>query len=65
MITAQEFARKKKVSLRVARRRLEEQVKKGLMQRKKGPSNLYLYCEVPLMNFRWHDPFNRCKHEMA
>jgi hypothetical protein len=66
MMTAKDYAKKKKISLRAARSRLDEFVHEGKMQKKRGPSNLYMYYEVNPSNFRWHDPFNRCKQdEMA
>jgi ribosomal protein S25 len=59
MMTAQEFAKKKKVSIKVARSRLAELESEGLMRKKIGPSGLHLYYEVKPMCIKWHDPFNR------
>ena len=59
MMTVRDFAKAKKVSLRVARTRLENLEAKGLMRRLRGPNNLYLYYETKPVEIRWHDPFNR------
>lgn len=59
MLTVRDFARAKKVSLKVARTRLENLEAKGLMRRMRGPNNLYLYYEVKPMQIKWHDPFNK------
>ena len=64
MITAQDFAKKKKVSIKVARSRLAELEAEGLMRKKIGPSGLYLYYEVKPMNIKWHDPFNRIERRL-
>lgn len=58
MMTIKDFAKKKKISMKMARHRLERLVEEGLMQRKKGPCNVYLYYDVVPTTFRWHDPFN-------
>ena len=60
MITAQEWAKKKKVSIKVARNRLAELEYEGLMRKKIGPSGTHLYYEVKPMAIKWHDPFNKC-----
>ena len=58
MMTIKDFAKKKKISMKMARHRLERQVEEGLMQRKKGPCNVYLYYDVIPTTFRLNDPFN-------
>ena len=58
MMTIKDFAKKKKISLKAARSRLDRQVEAGSMARKRGPNNLYLYYDVVPTTFRWHDPFN-------
>lgn len=59
MITAQEWAKKKKVSIKVARNCLAELEAEGLMRKKVGPSGIHLYYEVKPIAIKWHDPFNR------
>lgn len=59
MMTVRDFAREKKVSLKVARTRLENLEAKGLMRRLRGPNNLYLYYETKPVPVKWHDPFNK------
>ena len=63
MMTLKGYAKKKKISIKMARMQLEKKIESGLMQRKRGPNNLYLYYEVIPMDIRWHDPFNRCKQD--
>jgi len=59
MMTIKDFAKKKKISLKAARSRLDRQVEAGLMMKKRGPSNMYLYYDaVPAVVYKWHDPFN-------
>lgn len=58
MISIKDFAKKKKISLKAARSRLDRQVEAGLMIKKRGPSNMFLYYEVVPMTYKWHDPFN-------
>ena len=65
MFTVRDFARAKKVSLKVARTRLENLAAKGLMRRMRGPNNLYLYYEVKPMQIKWHDPFNRIERGLV
>ncbi len=65
MMTIKDFAKKKKISMKMARHRLERQVEEGLMQRKKGPCNVYLYYDVIPTTFRWHDPFNLIERRAA
>jgi len=65
MMTIKDFAKKKKISMKMARHRLERQVEEGLMQRKKGPCNVYLYYEITPRTFRWHDPFNLVERRTA
>lgn len=59
MMTAQEFAKKKKMSIKMARNRLKVLEADGLMRKQIGPSGLHLYYEVKPMCIKWHDPFNR------
>jgi hypothetical protein len=65
MITIKEYAKKHKISMRAARWQLEDKMRRGLMDRKRGPSNLYLYYEVIPMDIRWHDPFNKIERRTA
>jgi hypothetical protein len=66
MITLKDYAKKKKISLKMARMQLEKKMEEGVMARKRGPANMFLYYDVIPMTVRWHDPFNRCKqYEMA
>ena len=58
MMTIKDFAKKKKISLKAARSRLDRQVEAGVMAKKKGPSNMFLYYEVEPKTYKWHDPFN-------
>ena len=59
MMTIKDFAKKKKISLKAARSRLDRQVEAGLMIKKRGPSNMFLYYDaVPAVTYKWHDPFN-------
>ena len=65
MISLKDYAKKKKISLKMARMQLEKKMEEGLMQRKRGPNNLYLYYEVIPMDIRWHDPFNKIERRTA
>jgi hypothetical protein len=65
MFTVRDFAKAKKVSLRVARTRLENLEAKGLMRRLRGPNNLYLYYETKPVPVKWHDPFNRIERGLV
>ena len=65
MMTIKDFAKKKKISLKKARVLLEKKMEDGSMARKRGPSNMFLYYDVIPMTFKYHDPFNRCKNEVA
>lgn len=65
MMTIKDFAKKKKISMKKARVLLEKKMEDGSMARKRGPANMYLYYDVVPTTVRWHDPFNRCKNEMA
>ena len=65
MITLKDYAKKKKLSIKMARAQLDKKMEEGLMQRKRGPSNLYLYYEVIPMDIRWHDPFNKIERRTA
>lgn len=65
MITLKDYAKKKKLSIKMARMQLEKKMEEGLMQRKRGPNNLYLYYEVIPMDIRWHDPFNKIERRTA
>ena len=58
MMTLKDYAKKKKISLKAARSRLDRQVEAGVMAKKKGPSNMFLYYEVVPVTYKWHDPFN-------
>ena len=58
MMTIKDFAKKKKISLKAARSRLDRQVEAGVMAKKKGPANMFLYYEVVPTTIKWHDPFN-------
>ena len=60
MITIKEYAKKRKISERTARKQLDRKVDKGEMERQKGPNNSYVYYTPTYQNFRWHDPFNKC-----
>ena len=59
MITIKEYAKKRKISERTARKQLDRKVDKGEMERQKGPNNSYVYYTPTYQNFRWHDPFNK------
>ncbi len=59
MITIKEYAKKRKISERTARKQLDRKVDKGEMERQKGPNNSYVYYEPKHDNYRWHDPFNK------
>lgn len=61
MITIKEYAKQHKISMRAARWQLEEKMSQGILDRKKGPCNMFLYYKIEVPNLRWHDPFNRCK----
>jgi DeoR/GlpR family transcriptional regulator of sugar metabolism len=62
MITIKEYAKKKKLSEKTARRQLENMVERGEMERLRGPNNLFLYKEKPTTSaIKWHDPFNKIK----
>ena len=65
MISLKDYAKKKKLSIKMARIQLEKKMEEGLMQRKRGPNNLYLYYEVIPMDIRWHDPFNKIERRTA
>lgn len=66
MMTIKGYAKKNKVSERTAHKHLDEQVDRGLMERRRGPSNVYLYYKKTYPPVRWHDPFNRTlEYEMA
>ena len=65
MMTLKGYAKKKKISIKMARMQLEKKMEEGLMQRKRGPNNLYLYYEVIPMDIRWHDPFNKIERRTA
>ena len=56
MITIREYAQQNNISLKMARHRLESQVKQGTMIKKRGRE--YMYFETTPMTIRWHDPFN-------
>lgn len=56
MTTIREYAQQKKISLKMARHRLEKQVEEGTMIKKRGRE--YMYFEVTPVIYRWHDPFN-------
>ena len=58
MMTIKDFAKKKKISMKAARSRLDRQVEAGLMTRKRGPANMFVYYDVIPMTFKYHDPFN-------
>ena len=58
MMTIKDFAKKKKISLKAARSRLDRQVEAGLMIKKRGPSNMFLYYDAVPVAYKWHDPFN-------
>ena len=58
MMTIKDFAKKKKISLKAARSRLDRQVEAGVMAKKRGPSNMFLYYDVVPVTYKWHDPFN-------
>ena len=60
MITIKEYAKKRKISERTARKQLDRKVDKGEMERQKGPNNSYVYYEPKHDGYRWHDPFNKC-----
>jgi hypothetical protein len=59
MITVEQYAKKRKISVRTARKQLDRKVDKGEMERQKGPNNSYVYYTPTYQNFRWHDPFNK------
>jgi len=59
MMTIKEYAKKRKISERTARKQLDRKVDKGEMERQKGPNNSYVYYTPTYQNFRWHDPFNK------
>jgi hypothetical protein len=59
VITIKQYAKKKKISERTARKQLDRKVDLGQMERQKGPSNSYVYYEPKYKEFRWHDPFNK------
>jgi len=62
MITIKEYAKKKKLSEKTARKQLENMVERGEMERLRGPNNLFLYKEKPTTPaIKWHDPFNKIK----
>ena len=66
MISLKDYAKKKKLSMKMARAQLDKKIEEGVMARKRGPANMFLYYDVIPMTVRWHDPFNRCKqYEMA
>ena len=58
MMTIKDFAKKKKISLKAARSRLDRQVEAGLMIKKRGPANMFLYYDAVPVTHKWHDPFN-------
>ena len=58
MMTIKDFAKKKKISMKAARSRLDRQVEAGLMTRRRGPSNMFVYYDVIPTTVKWHDPFN-------
>ena len=58
MMTIKDFAKKKKISLKAARSRLDRQVEAGVMAKKRGPSNMFLYYDAVPVTYKWHDPFN-------
>ena len=59
MITIKEYAKKRNISERTARKQLDLNVDLGQMEREKGPNNCYVYYEPKFQDFRWHDPFNK------
>jgi hypothetical protein len=61
MITIKEYAKKRKISERTARKQLDRKVDLGKMERQKGPNNSYVYYEPKHDTYRWHDPFNKTK----
>jgi hypothetical protein len=66
MISLKDYAKKKKISMKMARMQLDKKIEEGVMARKRGPANMFLYYDVIPMTVKWHDPFNRCKqYEMA
>jgi hypothetical protein len=66
MISLKAYAKKKKISMKMARVQLDKKIEEGVMARKRGPANMFLYYDVIPMTVKWHDPFNRCKqYEMA
>jgi hypothetical protein len=63
MITIREYAQQNNISLKMARHRLESQVKHGTMIKKRGRE--YMYFETTPMTIRWHDPFNLIERRTA
>ena len=63
MISLKDYAKKKKISLKMARMQLDKKIEDGVMARKRGPANMFLYYDVIPITVRWHDPFNRCKQD--
>lgn len=59
MMTIKEYAKKRKISERTARKQLDRKVALGTLARQKGSSNAYLYYEPKNEEYRWHDPFNK------
>ena len=62
-----DYAKKRKVSLRTARKQLNRKVELGELLKARGPMNVFMYYEKPkLSKIKWHDPFNLVKrNEMA
>ena len=61
MISLKDYAKKKKISMKMARAQLDKKIEEGVMARKRGPANMFLYYDVIPMTFKYHDPFNRCR----
>jgi hypothetical protein len=61
MITIKEYAKKRKISERTARKQLDRKVALGELARQKGSSNAYIYYEPKYEHRNWHDPFNKTK----